>query len=118
VRTRLSRLAGTIGLAIGLVVIGGSVVGGIALANDRSHEPTTGVSTDASQATTDEDQDGDADDATEDKQGNDAIGHEADADADDADDADDANDAGSPADEATPHPSPSGSHDDDGPGDD
>jgi hypothetical protein len=59
VRTRFSKFAAAVGLPAGLAVIGGSVIGGIALANDRSHGATTDAPDPAvSQATTDDDQEG------------------------------------------------------------
>lgn len=107
-RTRISKVAAAIGLAVGLAVIGGSVVGGIALASDRSHGATTDTpGPGASQGNTDDDQgddiDDDADDATDDDM------------AEDADDGD-GDDVAEPEDATQPNPSMS--HDDDGPGDD
>ena len=38
-RKRITKFAATVGLALGLVVIGGSVIGGIALAMDHGQPP-------------------------------------------------------------------------------
>ncbi len=110
-RIRFSKIPAAIGLAVGLTIIGGSVVGGIALASERSQGTSTEDPPGVNQ-TTDEDQNDDADDATENEQGADAT----DQDTDEADDT--AEDADDDASTAQPTPSPSRSHDDDGPGDD
>lgn len=96
-RTGIPKLAGAIGLAVGLVIIGGSVIGGIALANDRSHDPVP-AATDAPGTT------GHGDDANDDQ--------DADEDATETPEANDADDAEHGA------PAATSSHHDDGPGDD
>jgi hypothetical protein len=112
VRIRFSKIPAAIGLAVGLAIIGGSVVGGIALASERSNGASTEDPPGVSQ-TTDEDQNDETDNATENEQGPDATGE-------DTDEADEATeDADNDTSTAQPTPSPSRSHDDDdGPGDD
>jgi hypothetical protein len=116
VRTGISKIAGTIGLAIGVVVIGGSVVGGIALANDRGHDPAPAVTDQPAPTATDDDDSNDANDQNEaNEQGEDVddeatpnATHEAGEDAGD-DDAADATDHNG----HNPEPSSSGHRDDD-----
>jgi hypothetical protein len=108
-----SRLAKTIGLAAGIVLIGGSLVGGIALAADRGDDPTpgvTGTSLPAADATTGDrhDDDDNHDDVDQVRNGTDG--------GDDCDEGDssDGNCSGRP----TTMPSSSQSHHDDNPNDD
>jgi hypothetical protein len=112
--TQVSKLAKTIGLAAGLVLIGGSLVGGIALASDNSDSPAPAVS--AKTGPTGggdhhgDDADNDADDqgglaGRDDESGDGRNGH------DDCDEGDSSDDNCTASPTATPSPSRS-PHDD------
>jgi hypothetical protein len=113
VRTGISKIAGTIGLAVGVVVIGGSVVGGIALANDRGHDPAPAAT---DQSTPDANHSDDADDQNEANEQGEDVDDDATPDAtheagDDAnDDAADAADHNGHHGSEDPTPEPSSSH--------
>jgi hypothetical protein len=115
-RTGISKLAGTIGLAVGVVVIGGSIAGGIALASDHAHDRTPAVAdTSAPEGTHGDDaddQDG-TNQLSDDEATPGATGEAGDDEATEDETEDEATEHGT-----TPTPHPTSSHHEDGPGDD
>jgi len=119
-RKRISKVVAAMGLALGLAVLGGSVIGGIALATDRGDGRTPAV-TDTSSPAANEDSDDQADDPAgtdESDDVDDPSGTESPSGADDSTEADDSSDAD---DHGAPGVSPSATvapHHDDEPDDD
>jgi hypothetical protein len=113
-RKRITKVAAAIGLAAGLVVIGGSVVGGVALALDRGQPPAAPASVSDSTAdghdvVVDPSDDQGADEQGSDEQGGTSPGGDRSSDdgsTTDADDCDDGtdDDATEAADSSCPAP--------------